>query len=195
MSFDCAARRRVISRGCVPHRAALARGGKKAKNCKIHTHANSDCISSCLPTKNKKIAAVAKTSRSASYIRRGNPITLSFKRLAQIDPYKLLPSCSTWNSRQLRRGRSNSVQKMHFGTRSNSVHSGIHFGTYHFRQRLYTAYIICDFRYMVQFGTCPFRYIQFPSFFQCQMKAPMEKWTKSTFYSATVNEMSNRKMD
>ena len=27
------------------------------------------------------------------------------------------------------------------------------------------------------------------------MKAPMEKWTKSTFYSATANEVSNGKMD
>ena len=27
------------------------------------------------------------------------------------------------------------------------------------------------------------------------MNAPMEKWTKSTFYSATVNEVSNGKMD
>jgi len=25
------------------------------------------------------------------------------------------------------------------------------------------------------------------------MKAPMEKWTKSTFYSATANEVSNGK--
>ena len=31
--------------------------------------------------------------------------------------------------------------------------------------------------------------------FDQYMKAPMEKWTKSTFYSATVNEVSNGKMD
>jgi len=29
----------------------------------------------------------------------------------------------------------------------------------------------------------------------CYTKAPMEKWTTSKFYSATVNEMSNGKMD
>jgi len=28
-----------------------------------------------------------------------------------------------------------------------------------------------------------------------KMKAPMEKWTKSTFYSATVNEVFNGKKD
>ena len=27
------------------------------------------------------------------------------------------------------------------------------------------------------------------------MKTPMENWTKSTFYSATANEVSNGKMD
>jgi len=28
-----------------------------------------------------------------------------------------------------------------------------------------------------------------------EMKAPMEKWTKSTFYGAIANEVSNGKMD
>jgi len=51
-------------RGCCPHRAALARGGKRAKNCfkKTYTHANSDYLFLLAYEEQKKIA-IANTSR------------------------------------------------------------------------------------------------------------------------------------
>ena len=65
------------------HLLGVANGRKNCKqNC---THANSDCISSCLPMKNKKIQ-LSLTRHAQHHITSDNPTTLSVKGLAWIYP-------------------------------------------------------------------------------------------------------------
>jgi len=48
-------------RGCGPHRAALAKGGKRAKIVLKKSRENSDCYFICLRAKKQSITAAART--------------------------------------------------------------------------------------------------------------------------------------